>query len=288
VWRGLDLLRTLPEGAHVADRWKRDRWSFTGHRDRIRAGEPPQPRRDDAITAAQKLAGRETAQARLFAQEALDDPLAMAARRLTGEAFAGEVAAVEMAYSEGRRPMPRPLVTVTTYDVPQAEPGAKAYRAVPGARSAQTAELVSVEVSVEGVREAPVERAELRVTVRLTGGMGSGRTPKEGSVPEPGDRVCFTFFEHEPRGGPALPDAEATPWTHGGPPAKIPPPPEQPAPEQPATEQPPAPADVPPRATAPLDVPAPATAGGPAPGGATPRPGRPLDAPDPVTAEDYL
>ncbi|WP_063835979.1 hypothetical protein [Actinacidiphila yeochonensis] len=132
VWRGLDLLRTLPEGEHVAERWKRDRWSFTGHRDRVRAGEPPQPRRDDAVTAAQKLAGREAAQARLLAQEALDDPLAMAARRLGGEAFAGTVTGVEMAYSDGRRPMPRPLVTLATADLPQAEPGAKAYRAVPG------------------------------------------------------------------------------------------------------------------------------------------------------------
>lgn len=40
VWRGLDLLRALPEGAHVEERWTRDRWSFTGQRDRIAAGEP--------------------------------------------------------------------------------------------------------------------------------------------------------------------------------------------------------------------------------------------------------
>ena len=54
--------------ATSTDRWKRDRWSYTGHRDRVRAGEPPQPRRDDAVTAAQKLSGRETAQARLEAR----------------------------------------------------------------------------------------------------------------------------------------------------------------------------------------------------------------------------
>lgn len=48
VWHGLDLLRTLPEGTRVEERWTRDRWSFTSHRDRILAGEPPQPRRDDA------------------------------------------------------------------------------------------------------------------------------------------------------------------------------------------------------------------------------------------------
>ncbi|WP_329178747.1 hypothetical protein [Streptomyces sp. NBC_01477] len=226
VWHGVDLLRALPEGAHVAERWKRDRWSFTGHRDRVRAGEPPQPKRDDAVTAAQKLAGRETAQARLVAQEALDDPLVMAARRLAGEAFTGTVLDVEMTYSDGRRPMPRPLVTVTTGDLPQADPGSRAYRALPDAKSAQTAELVAVAPAAEvpaprdgeapgaGVPHAP-ERA---VTVKLTGGMGTGKVPREGSVPEVGDRVTFTLFAHDPRSGPALPDPEATPWTHGGPP----------------------------------------------------------------------
>jgi hypothetical protein len=304
MWRGIDLLRALPEGAHVEERWKRDRWSFTGHRDRVRAGEPPQPKRDDAIAAAQKLAGRETAQARLAAQEALDDPLAMAARRLSGEAFSGRVTDVEMTWSEGRRPMPRPILTISTEDLPQAEPGAKAYRAVAGAKSAQGAELVEV-VELVG----PVELAEVRaagdgatagggaetgggadsddggvppqrpvdaraggdgygadghgtggrragghdsdghrgaaaggevsrsgprapgdesragggcptwsVRVKLTGGMGSGRTPREGSVPAPGDTVTFTLFEHDPRSGPALPEQEQTPWTHGGPP----------------------------------------------------------------------
>jgi hypothetical protein len=216
VWHGLDLLRALPEAAHAGERWKRDRWSFTGHRDRVRAGEPPQPKRDDAITAAQKLAGRETAQARLSAQEALDDPLAMAARRLSGEAFTGTVLGVEMTYSDGRRPMPRPLVTLSTPDLPQAEAGAKAYRALPGARSAQTAEFVSVAPEEPAAGDGPP--AAWVVTVRLTGGMGSGRTPKEGSVPEAGERVTHTLFEHDPRGGPALPDAEHTPWTHGGPP----------------------------------------------------------------------
>jgi hypothetical protein len=307
IWHGLDLLHALPEGAHVPDRWKRDRWSFTGHRDRVRAGEPPQPKRDDAITAAQKLAGRETAQARLFAQEALDDPLAMSARRLAGEAFTGDVIAVEMAFTDTKRPMPRPLVTLTTPDLPQAEPATKAYRARHDGTSAQTAELVSVgpgpgpgivpgppdhfgapasrpaaspghapdapdrsaagtsEVpgtpsragasttgtsaapvgtfgSAGGIRDVPgrpgsgaagVRQPAGRpgsapapaaptwlVTVRLTGGMGSGRTPREGSVPAVGDRVCFTLFAHEPRGGPALPEAEQTPWTHGGPPGR--------------------------------------------------------------------
>ncbi|MER5783050.1 hypothetical protein ABT104_15195 [Streptomyces mobaraensis] len=203
VWRGVDLLRALPEGASVAERWKRDRWSYTGHRDRLRAGEPPQPRRDDAVTAARKLAARETAQARLDAQEALDDPLVMAGRRLAGEAFAGEVTEVVMALSEAKVPRPRPLVTVRTDDAPLLEEGARVHRVLADGRS-QPAEFVAA--GPDGL------------TVRLTGGMGRGKVPDEGTVPAPGDRVCWTLFEHAPRGGPELPEPEHTPWTHGGPP----------------------------------------------------------------------
>ncbi|MEW2618786.1 hypothetical protein [Streptomyces sp. NPDC048106] len=205
VWRGLDLLRALPEGGHVEERWTRDRWSFTGHRDRVLAGEPPQPRRDDAVTAANKLAAREREQARLEAQEALDDPLVMAGRRLAGEAFTGEVTEVVMAYSEGRRPSPRPLVTVRTDDRPQLAERAKVYRSLGG--RPQSAEFV--------------ERAsEDALVLRVLDKMGRGREPEPGSVPEKGDRVCFTLFEHEQRGGAKLPGPEETPWTHGGPPGE--------------------------------------------------------------------
>lgn len=206
VWDGLDLLRTLPEGAHVAERWTRDRWSFTGHRDRITAGEPPQPRRDDAVTAANKLAAREREQARLDAQEALDDPLVMAGRRLAGEAFAGEVVEVVMAYSEGKRPSPRPLVTVRTDDRPHLGERAKAYRSLNG--RPQSAEFVAAE-----------DDGTL-IVLRVLDKMGRGKEPEAGSVPEKGDRVCFTLFEHEQRGGAKLPDPEQTPWTHGGPPGE--------------------------------------------------------------------
>ncbi|AJT66911.1 hypothetical protein [Streptomyces chattanoogensis] len=205
VWQGLDLLRALPPGARVADRWKRDRWSYTAHRDRVRAGEPPQPRRDDAVTAAQKLASRETAQAQLDAQEALDDPLVMAGRRLSGEAMCGTVVHVEMAYSESKRPTPRPLVTLRTEDRPQLSENVKLYRPLPDGRT-QPAEFVSY-------------AAGGGLVVRLTGGMGRGKEPEPGSVPEADDAVTWTLFEHSPRGGPELPDPEDTPWTHGGPPA---------------------------------------------------------------------
>ncbi|MCD7445319.1 hypothetical protein K4B79_44960 [Streptomyces lincolnensis] len=205
VWRGLDLLRALPEGAHVEERWTRDRWSFTAHRDRVLAGEPPQPRRDDAVTAANKLAAREREQARLEAQEALDDPLVMAGRRLSGEAFTGEVTDVVMAYSEGKRPSPRPLVTVRTDDRPHLGERARVYRSLGG--KPQAAEFVGQED--EGI-----------LVLRIMDKMGRGKEPEAGSVPEKGDRVCFTLFEHEQRGGAKLPDPEDTPWTHGGPPGE--------------------------------------------------------------------
>ncbi|GHD99347.1 hypothetical protein [Streptomyces alanosinicus] len=213
VWRGLDLLRALPEGAHAEERWTRDRWSFTGHRDRVLAGEPPQPRRDDAVTAANKLATREREQARLEAQEALDDPLVMAGRRLAGEAFTGEVTDVVLAYSEGKRPSPRPLVTVRTDDRPHLAERAKVYRSLGG--RPQSAELAGQEA--DGV-----------LVLRVLDKMGRGKEPEPGSVPEKGDRICFTLFEHEQRGGARLPDPEDTPWTHGGPPG-------EPAPEAPDT-----------------------------------------------------
>jgi hypothetical protein len=212
VWRGLDLLRALPEGDHVADRWTRDRWSFTGHRDRVAAGEPPQPRRDDAVTAANKLATREREQARLDAQEALDDPLFMAGRRLAGEAFAGEVMDVVMTYSEGKRPSPRPLVTLRTEDRPHLGERAKVYRSLNG--KPQAAEFVGHEGPDGG------GAGDSLVVLRIVDKMGRGKEPEAGSVPEKGDRVCFTLFEHEQRGGAKLPEPEETPWTHGGPPGE--------------------------------------------------------------------
>ncbi|MFD9726429.1 hypothetical protein [Streptomyces sp. NPDC059072] len=210
VWQALDLARALSPGERAEERWTRDRWSYTGHRDRVRAGEPPQPRHDDAVTAAQKLATRETEQVRLDAQEALDDPLVMAGRRLSGEAFAGEVTEVVMEWTEAKRPSPRPLVTVATEDRPGLGDGggggAKVFRSLDG--RPQSAQFVRYE-------------GEGLVVLRLLDKMGRGRDPEPGSVPEKGDRVCWTLFEHDARGGPKLPDPENTPWTHGGPPGHL-------------------------------------------------------------------
>ncbi|KIF69777.1 membrane protein, partial [Streptomyces sp. AcH 505] len=161
-----------------------------------------------AVTAARKLAARESAQAQLEAQEALDDPLVLAGRRLAGEAFVGEVTEVVMAYSESKRPAPRPLVTVRTDDAPRLGERTKVYRSLDG--KPQSAEFV------ESLPSPPAPDAQ--VVLRLTDRMGRGKEPAPGSVPEKGDLIAWTLFEHDQRGGAKLPDPEDTPWTHGGPP----------------------------------------------------------------------
>ncbi|MFD5921068.1 hypothetical protein ACFVYP_28620 [Kitasatospora sp. NPDC058201] len=217
VWHGLDLLRALPPGGHLAERWTGDRWSYTGHRDRLAAGEPPQPRVDDAVTAARKLAQREREQTRLDVQEALDDPLAMAEHRLAGEAFTGVVTEVVPDYdTSGRSPKPRPLVTVRTDDRPHADLGRDAHRVWgspdPGSGSAPAGQ------KAQKAQIAAVDRTAGTITVRVLSGMGRKKEPEPGSLPEPGERVTFTLFELTARQAAPLPEPDDTPWTHGGPP----------------------------------------------------------------------
>ncbi|MCG6496219.1 hypothetical protein [Kitasatospora sp. A2-31] len=213
VWTGLDLLRTLPPAGHLTERWTGDRWSYTGHRDRLAAGEPPQPRQDDAVTAARKLAQREREQARLDVQEALDDPLAMAEHRLAGEAFAGVVTEVVPDYdTSGRSPKPRPLVTLRTADRPHADLGREAHRVWRSPRpdgGSPTAQKAVI---------AGVDAAAGTITLRMLSGMGRKKEPEPGSLPEPGETVTFTLFELTVRQSAPLPEPDDTPWTHGGPP----------------------------------------------------------------------
>jgi hypothetical protein len=143
----------------------------------------------------------------------------MAGRRLAGEAFAGEVTGVVMAYSESRRPSPRPLVTVRTDDRPHLAERTRVFRSLGG--RPQAAEFVGYEAAENGgTHGGDEDDGSLLVLLRIVDRMGRGKEPETGSVPEKGDRVCFTLFEHEQRGGAKLPDAEETPWTHGGPPGE--------------------------------------------------------------------
>ncbi|NUP65775.1 MAG: hypothetical protein HOW71_26810 [Nonomuraea sp.] len=203
MWRALDLLAALEPGASVAQRWEQDRGSFSGMAAHIAEGAPPQARRDGAVAAAAKLARMERAQAAYDVQRAYDDPLVMAEYRLTGEAFAGEVVETvpDNVEGEGRSRKLRPLVVLKTDDPVRLPPGAAL--GTPQRRG-QGAELV--------------EAHEGLVTLKITKGMGRGKTPAPGAVPEIGERVCYTSLTDDFQGSPALPEAEATPWTHGGPP----------------------------------------------------------------------
>ena len=203
MWQAIDLLAGLPEGPSAAQRWEQDRGSFSGMAAHVAEGAPPQPRRDGAIGAAAKLARMERAQAAYDVQRAYDDPLVMAEYRLTGEAFAGEVVETDPdnTEGEGRSRKLRPLVVVKTDDPVRLAPGTSL--GTPQRRG-QGAELVS---AGEGL-----------VTLKITKGMGRGKTATPGAVPDVGERVCYTSLTDDFQGSPHLPDSEATPWTHGGPP----------------------------------------------------------------------
>lgn len=80
-----------------------------------------------------------------------------------------------MAYSESKRPSPRPLVTVRTDDRPHLGERTKVYRSLGG--KPQAAEFVGYEESSEG---------DGLVVLRIVDKMGRGKEPETGSVPEKG------------------------------------------------------------------------------------------------------
>jgi hypothetical protein len=110
--------------------------------------------------------------------------------------------------SSGARRKPRPHVTLLTEDPVRLPPG----RAVASPdRPGQSAKIISV---------GSEAGAKTEVVLELTGGMGRGLVPAPGSVPEIGQRLCYTSLVdgYQPIG--AFPPREQTPWTHGGPPAE--------------------------------------------------------------------
>lgn len=207
VWRAVELLGTLPPGASVPVRWAEDRDAFSDFVLRVQSGSPPQPRVDHAVAAAARLARLERALERYEAQRAFDDPLVLAEYRLAGEAFAGRVSHVDAdrVVRRGKRRWPRPYLRLATTDPVRLEPG-RVVRAV--GRPGQDAEIVSVTAGPAGTE----------VLLELTSGMGRGTSPEPGSLPRPGDRLCYTTLADAYTPPGAFPDADRTPWTHGGPP----------------------------------------------------------------------
>lgn len=208
MWQAVDLLRGLPAGETVTERWARDRGEFTTFVMALRDGAPPQARRDGAVAAARRLGWLEQERAAYDAARAFDDPLVMAAHRVAGEAFVGTVVAVdrERRVTSGKgRLVTRPLVEVRTTDPVHLAPGVSV---VATTRRKQAASVVSVFPDPDGAL----------VTLELSGGMGRAVVPPPGTVPEVGDTLCYSSVLAENVPSPALPSVDDTPWTHGGPP----------------------------------------------------------------------
>jgi hypothetical protein len=206
MWRAVDVLRELPEGASVPSRWERDRDVFTYYHQTF--GEAyPQARRDPPVRAARRLHDLERAQEAYEAQRAFDDPLVMAEHRLAGQAFGGEVVECDPTRLDetGKRPKLRPHLRVRTADPVRLEPG--------------TAVCEASRPSLKG-RVVEVDAAAGVLLVELTGGMGRKLVPEPGVVPETGSRVVFTSRTADSWGTARFPDSEDTPWTHGGPPGE--------------------------------------------------------------------
>ncbi|MBX6355885.1 MAG: hypothetical protein IRZ05_08510, partial [Micromonosporaceae bacterium] len=205
MWQAVDLLRALPPGARVTNRWAADRDAFTAYVSYLRDGGLPQPRRDGAVAAAQRLNWLERAQASYVAQRAFDDPLVLAEYRLSGDAFAGTVTAAEPGriIGAGRSRKLRPLITVTAVDPVRLTPGTPV---VAPSRPAQKATIISVTGD--------------KVVLELSGGMGRAQTPAPGSVPEVGEEICYSSIVDSYQPLASFPPREETPWTHGGPPVE--------------------------------------------------------------------
>ncbi|MFI6758985.1 hypothetical protein ACIBF5_07545 [Micromonospora sp. NPDC050417] len=212
MWRGLSLLRGLPPGARVAARWEADRDAFTDYATYRDEGGQPQPRRDGAVAAAQRLHRLERALSAYAVQRAYDDPLVMADHRLTGEAFVGEVTLADPARVDdsGKRPVLRPRIMLVTTDPILFQPGTGLSSPT---RPSQKAKVVFVTPTGDG--------SKTEVVLELSGGMGRGLTAPPGTVPEVGERLCYTTLTdgYVPPG--AFPSREETPWTHGGPPTEM-------------------------------------------------------------------
>ncbi len=143
---------------------------------------------------------------------------------MTGEAFAGRVVAVEPDRVSGgaKRRVLRPWITVATADPVLVLPGTVL---TSPARRGQRAQVVSVTGAggPGGGNPATFEEANGAdgpnlVVLELSGGMGRSLVATPGSVPEPGEWVCYSTLTDEYLPIAEFPSPDQTPWTHGGPP----------------------------------------------------------------------
>lgn len=102
--------------------------------------------------------------------------------------------------------MLRPRIQVVTTEPVLVPVGATLYSP---ARPAQKAKIVFLTPGADGKTE---------VVLELSGGMGRGLTAPPGTVPEVGERLCYTTLSDAFLPAGNFPAPEETPWTHGGPP----------------------------------------------------------------------
>ncbi|RZD77657.1 hypothetical protein [Streptomyces albidoflavus] len=204
MWSAISILRSVPEAPQTTRRHDRDCQLFTSHSDYRDAGGLPQRKRDTAVSAARRLSKLERALSDFEAAMAFDDPFVLADRRSGGEAFAGPVVASQphrTATTAKNTTVPRPWATIRTTDPLRLAAGTKLIS--PTMQKGHKAVVVST---------IPDGDATL-VTVEITAGMGRARTPKPGSVPDPGQHVAY-LPDPGWRPNPSFPDSDHTPWTH--------------------------------------------------------------------------
>ncbi|AWW35300.1 hypothetical protein [Streptomyces cadmiisoli] len=204
VWQAISLLRSVPEAPRTAKRFEGDCRDFTKYSDYRDSDGLPQRKRDTAIGAARRLSRLERALAEFESDMAFDDRFVLADRRSAGEAFAGTVVETEpgrTATTDNNRRVPRPLVTVRTEDPVRLAADTKLIS--PSMPAGHKAMIVSVLPDGDATR----------ITVEVNAGMGHGRVPKPGTVPEPGQYVAY-LPDPGWRPTPQFPASDATPWTH--------------------------------------------------------------------------
>jgi hypothetical protein len=210
MWQAVALLRDLPPATSVSRRWLSDRREFTERVEYWRDGGLPQARLDQAVTAARRLHRLERELDEFTVDRAYDDELAMAEFRLSGEAFAGRVVQrnPNRLDSSGRRRTLRPHIVLSTADPVRLELGVTVRSTTRASQSARV-------VAITPLHETGIE---VGVTLELSGGMGRSLKPEPGSVPDLGERLCYSALAKD-SGRPApFPARDETPWTHGGPP----------------------------------------------------------------------
>ncbi|MGC5007809.1 hypothetical protein [Streptomyces sp. NBC_00353] len=205
AWHALGLLRTSPLTQDAQRRWAADRDRFTAYSTYLAEDGRPQPRKDDPVSAARRLARMELAQGAFDAHRALEDPFFMAERRTTGEALTGTVTDVDAHHTVpgARSPKLRPRLTLHTTDPVRLDVG----HLLAGPRNPR------VHLAVRAITPHSRGTDLLLEVTTLTGTVNKPRTD---SVPDVGDTLELTFAP-EFFSRPPFPSRENTPWTHGGP-----------------------------------------------------------------------